>query len=279
MTIQNNDVYVGETFDEYLEHHGIKGMHWGIRRTPEQLGHKVSKARERFLKYSEKAQAAGEAGDTKTFNKYSKKAEKTYKSEVKLNKQLEKAIAKQVEADEKVINKGNVDDVLAISYRLSDQQIERAVKRISNQQKIEGLKQQDAAKLDRLVEGSKKIANVAGNVATVVSSIRTFKQAADGIKLDAVKAEREELEYEEKEKAKKRAKELDKIVKNAKMSDITKHQHELSVEQIEEAYKRIYLNPVTKYNVDKAHITNDEELLRQYAHLYGYSNAKKSKSK
>ena len=25
-----------------LTHHGIKGMHWGVRRTPEQLGHKSS---------------------------------------------------------------------------------------------------------------------------------------------------------------------------------------------------------------------------------------------
>ena len=271
----SNDVYVAESFDEYLEHHGIKGMHWGIRRTPEQLGHKVSKERERFLKYSEKAKAAGEAGDTKSLNKYSKKAEKTYKSEVKLNKALEKAIQRQVEEDDKVINKGNVDDVLAIAYRLSDHQVDRAVKRLTNQQKIEGLKQQDAAKMERLVEGTKKVANVAQNVASVVSSVRTFKQAAEGIKMDSIKAEREEAEYQENEKLKKRAKELDKIVKNAKMSDITKYQHELSVDQIEEAYKRIYLNPITKHKVDKAQALNDNELKSTYAHLIGYSNAKK----
>lgn len=29
--------------DETLEHHGIKGMKWGVRRTPEQLGHQSSK--------------------------------------------------------------------------------------------------------------------------------------------------------------------------------------------------------------------------------------------
>ena len=271
----SNDVYVAESFDEYLEHHGIKGMHWGIRRTPEQLGHKVSKARERFLKYSEKAKEAGESGDTKSLNKYSKKAEKTYKKEVKLNKDLEKAIQRQVEADDKVINKGNVDDVLAIAYRLSDQQVERAVKRLSNQQKIEGLKQQDAAKMERLVEGSKKVANVAQNVATVMSSVRTFKQAAEGIKMDTVKAEREEAEYQEKEAAKKRAKELDKIVRSADMNKVHKVRDELSVEQIDEVYKRIYLDPRNKVYVDKAMALNDTSLKEIYPHLLGYSSLRK----
>lgn len=33
----------------YLAHHGIKGMKWGIRRTPEQLGHRQRKKSERAL--------------------------------------------------------------------------------------------------------------------------------------------------------------------------------------------------------------------------------------
>lgn len=31
-----------------LEHHGIKGMKWGVRRTPEQLGHKVASSKKKF---------------------------------------------------------------------------------------------------------------------------------------------------------------------------------------------------------------------------------------
>lgn len=32
-----------ESYHDYLEHHGVKGQRWGVRRTPEQLGHKPSK--------------------------------------------------------------------------------------------------------------------------------------------------------------------------------------------------------------------------------------------
>lgn len=35
-----------------LVHHGIKGMKWGIRRTPEQLGHAPSKKRKFSIKIS-----------------------------------------------------------------------------------------------------------------------------------------------------------------------------------------------------------------------------------
>lgn len=34
--------------DDDLEHHGIKGQRWGVRRTPEQLGHKTGKKKWRI---------------------------------------------------------------------------------------------------------------------------------------------------------------------------------------------------------------------------------------
>jgi hypothetical protein len=36
--------------DETLEHHGIKGMKWGVRRTPEQLGHRPSRSERRQIR-------------------------------------------------------------------------------------------------------------------------------------------------------------------------------------------------------------------------------------
>lgn len=40
--------------DEFLEHHGIKGQRWGIRRTPEQLGHKVDRLKKKTAKLEQK---------------------------------------------------------------------------------------------------------------------------------------------------------------------------------------------------------------------------------
>lgn len=265
---------VDEMYEEdFIEHYGILGMHWGIRRTPEQLGHKVSKARERFLKYSDKAEEAGKSGDKKNLTKYEKKAKKSYSDEIKLSKRLDRALKKQVEDDEKIINKGDVDEVLAISHRLSDQQIDRAVKRIQNQQKIEGLKQQDAAKVERLLDAGKKVANATKSIADIASNVRTFRQAMDGIRQDEIKAERDLQDANDKAKADRHKKTLDKIVKEADLNKVMKHKEELSVEQIDEAYKRLYQR--NKEVVDAAALSKDKDVRERWAYLIGYSNVYK----
>lgn len=39
-------------YDEYLMHYGVKGMKWGVRRTPEQLGRKRQRAEKRKSRIS-----------------------------------------------------------------------------------------------------------------------------------------------------------------------------------------------------------------------------------
>lgn len=198
MTNEINTSGINETFEEYLEHHGIKGMHWGIRRTPEQLGHKVSKARERFEKYGKKASTAAESGNTKAFDKYKKKAEKTYKTELKLNEQLQKAIKRQNEADEKVINRGSLEDVLAISDRLTKEQLDKAYNRISSKQKLESLRPSAESKIDKLVSVGGKVATGAGHAYNIINNVNNFKKVVEDIQQSEIKAVEAAREKERK---------------------------------------------------------------------------------
>lgn len=189
-----NDVYVGETFDEYLEHHGILGMHWGIRRTPEQLGHKLAKKRKSFEKYSEKAKAAGEAGNAGKLNRYTKKAARINKQVVKLDKSLSKVLKKQADNDEKLVKTGSVDDVLSISHRLSEDQINRAIKRIQNQQKLEGLRPDPTKQVDKLINVGKKAAEIGQTAYNVAHNFSQFRDVMKDISEKDIKARKANIE-------------------------------------------------------------------------------------
>lgn len=189
-----NDVYVGETFDEYLEHHGILGMHWGVRRTPEQLGHKLAKKRKSFERYSEKAKAAGEAGNAKKLNRYTKKAARINKQVVKLDKSLSKVLKKQADNDEKLVKTGSVDDVLSISHRLSEDQINRAIKRIQNQQKLEGLRPDPTKQVDKLINVGKKAAEIGQTAYNVAHNFSQFRDVMKDISEKDIKARKANIE-------------------------------------------------------------------------------------
>lgn len=64
---------------EYLAHHGIKGMKWGVRRTPEQLGHPRSKKKAKSI-WKKSAETLSGA----------RKSRKQKKLEAKLAKQRKK---------------------------------------------------------------------------------------------------------------------------------------------------------------------------------------------
>lgn len=256
--MNRDDNYLATSYGDYLAHHGILGMKWGVRRTPEQLGHIVAKKRKQFDTYAEKSKLAGEAGKTRLHERYKKKAQRAYRAEVKLNSKFEKALKKQVEDDDRIVQKGSIDDVLAISDRLSDDQINRAVHRIQNRQKLEGLKADDGKKLDKLVSVGKKVADISGSVYSISNNIRQFRKAMSDMQMDEIKNEEKERE-----------KELSGIVRKADLDKVWKVKDELTNTQMKDVYERLYLN--NKKHVDRAIRENDEKKMKEYTHLLAYS--------
>lgn len=88
--------------DEFLEHHGIKGQRWGIRRTPEQLGHKVSKLKKKTAKLEQKT-----IDKEKKANKYSAKYHKNYNKAFKYLTEGENRKARKFFKKAKKWNKKN----------------------------------------------------------------------------------------------------------------------------------------------------------------------------
>ena len=83
---------------EYIEHYGVKGQRWGIRRTPEQLGHILKKKNARhYGKYNAAVKRISELHGGKSIDQLSSKEKK------KIAKAIEKAQAAvgKIQANEK----------------------------------------------------------------------------------------------------------------------------------------------------------------------------------
>lgn len=106
---------------EYLEHYGVKGQRWGIRRTPEQLGHILKKKNARhYGKYNAAVKRISEIQGDKSISQLSPKDKKKIakaiekaqdavgkiqSTEKKFTPKIEKAEARQAKQEEKSAEK------------------------------------------------------------------------------------------------------------------------------------------------------------------------------
>lgn len=181
--------------DNTLEHHGVKGQKWGVRRTPEQLGHILAKKNARhYGKYNkavrkisaiqgnktiaelspkEKAKMAKAIGKAEQYLKKigsneEKYGEKIKKAETKQAKTEEKAAEKQAKEDaknqklkEKIIKDADWDAVMENRHLFSDAEINNVANRVSAEKRLKDALNSGKG-LDKLADNIKKVSNVAG---------------------------------------------------------------------------------------------------------------------
>lgn len=131
--------------DEYLQHHGILGMHWGIRRfQPYPKGWGGIKGK--FLGKKQKLSPVQKRRNKimkKRLEKANKKKQEAIQQEEKRRQQYEenKTIKEQQEKDakQKAIRSGNVETINKYKHLMDNRELQEAITRIDLEKKLQSI--------------------------------------------------------------------------------------------------------------------------------------------
>lgn len=178
----------------YLEHHGVKGMKWGVRRTPEQLGYKTSSKRKKSSILAKLA---------KNSKKKAAKAKKT--QEQKKEESREEIRAKLLKStDPKYISKHmDLLDTKELQERIDRITKETTMKKLASSKDSDKVKKGENAlkSIASMAESVSKIADAYNKVSDVKnkSSERAKKEAEAKNKEKEQKAQNEAKKKEAQE--------------------------------------------------------------------------------
>lgn len=181
-----------------LEHHGVKGMHWGVRRTPEQLGHK-----KKGLTLS---------GFVSSVKKPAVKAKK-----VRAKKKAAKVKAqskKQEESNEEIRKKllDSTDPAFIYKHRqlLDNKELQDRIDRINKEQRIKELIPDPNAKKKKAMKSGEEFLKSAASMADSVGKIYdAYNKVTGGDKTGKGKKDKSD----DKKKDKSKNSDLDATVK------------------------------------------------------------------
>ena len=184
---------------DYLEHYGVKGQRWGVRRTPEQLGHILQKKNARhYGKYNAAVRKISKIQGDKSISQLSEKErkkmikatdlakkymERIQSDEAKYTKKIDKATAKQEaketklaekESEKQAKEKERTDKIKEEIYKnhdwkkayenkelFSNQELNDLANRVNAEKRLKSELSRGEG-LDKLADNIKKVSTLAG---------------------------------------------------------------------------------------------------------------------
>ena len=147
-------------YNTELYHHGIKGMKWGVRRSPQQLGHPVSKKRKKsFGKSAGHALGSGLTKIGRGVGSAGKSIGKGVKSGFKKARN---------ERAERIIRSGDPNKIAKKQGSLSDQELSRAVNRTRNTQQLSDMRKNSQSTISK---GKNEVERILGDSGKTVLGI------------------------------------------------------------------------------------------------------------
>lgn len=227
-----------------LTHHGIKGMKWGVRRTPEQLGYKTTpKKRKKTGNVFTRAKIKRQRIKNLEKAREAKKTKEEYEAEKK-----------------KAIESGTAADVLKYKGKLSNQELSTAVNRLNMEAQLSQLNSRTVKTgMDKAESIMNKIDRTRGMAEKGIAAYNTFAKVFNSLNsneiptLDGNYKDRKEAREEKarKKAEEQKAKAIKKLVESGTPQEIAENFGKMSVNDLSSAVNRFSYEDKIRKRIDK----------------------------
>ena len=202
MSFTPDEVFTGLAEDElFLEHHGIKGQKWGVRRfQPYRQGMKVAggKVIGAAKKVKQRFKDIGDA-------RQQKKAAKAKAKSVKKAQATRKANANFEAEKKKAIESGSIEDLAKFKGKLTNEEYSKAFLRLQNEKKMSDMVAANQKTvwdtIDKGMSIVQKVGGYANTIATAKENFSKLDKAFNGERDKAAEDAKKSIKDAEKNRA------------------------------------------------------------------------------